>query len=70
MGVPNSDPRFRLAIVDIKTHVQLWVLIEHVRPALLQGNRDKNFDEALVRLVDNAKALTAGTSPAAAAAQN
>jgi hypothetical protein len=69
-GTLAYDPQFRLAIVDIKTHVQLWVLIEHVRPALTQGNRDKNFDEAMSRLVGGAKTLAAASGPAAAGAQN
>jgi hypothetical protein len=63
---PDSDPRLRLAIVDIKTRVMLWVLIEHVRPALLQGNRDKNFDEAMATLVDDAKSLAAVSASSAA----
>lgn len=67
-GNADSDPRFRLAIVDIKTREVLWVLIEHVRPALLQGNRDKNFDDAMAKLVDDAKSLTASSASSAAAA--
>ena len=65
-GSPDSDPRLRLAIVDIKTRVVLWVLIEHVRPALLQGNRDKNFDDAMATLVDDAKRLAAVSAASAA----
>jgi hypothetical protein len=65
-GNADSDPRFRLAIVDIKTREVLWVLIEHVRPALLQGNRDKNFDEAMAKLVGDAKSLGASSASSAA----
>src|ERR1700685_2556880 len=65
-GNADSDPRFRLAIVDIKTREVLWVLIEHVKPALLQGNRDKNFDDAMAKLVDDAKALAASSASSAA----
>jgi|SRR5580704_133879 len=68
-GNIDSDPRLRLAIVDIKTREVLWVLIEHVRPALLQGNRDKNFDDAIAKLVDDAKSLAASSASSAAAGQ-
>jgi len=48
-----TDPQFRLAIVDPGTRVTLWVFTEHIQPALLQGNRDKNFDQALNYLVND-----------------
>jgi hypothetical protein len=50
---PVKDPQFRLAIVDLKTHVLLWTIVEHVPSALLQGNRDKNFDQAMAALVND-----------------
>jgi hypothetical protein len=50
---PVKDPQFRLAILDLKTHVLLWTFTEHVQPALLQGNRDKNFDQAMAALVND-----------------
>lgn len=42
-----SDPQFRLVILDPGTRVTLWVFTEHIEPALLQSNRDKNFDQAV-----------------------
>jgi len=59
-GTPVSnktfrDTQFRLTIVDLKTHVLLWTYIEHVQGALLQGNRDKNFDLAMAALVNDIK---------------
>ncbi len=48
-----SDPQFRLVIVDPGTRVTLWVFTEHIEPALLQGNRDKNFDLALNYLIND-----------------
>ncbi len=48
-----TDPQFRLTIVDPGTRVTLWVFTEHIQPALLQGNRDKNFDQALNYLVND-----------------
>ena len=56
---PGYDPQLMVAILDPKMHVTLWALYEHVRAALLQANRDKNFDQAIVRLVDDIRNLTA-----------
>jgi hypothetical protein len=50
---PLKDPQFRLCVRDLKTHVLLWTFIEHVQSALLQGNRDKNFDLAMAALVND-----------------
>ena len=44
---PAYDSQFHLAIRDMKTHETLWGLTEHAQTALLQGNRDKNFEQAL-----------------------
>jgi hypothetical protein len=60
----SDDPQFRLVILDPKTHVVLWTFIEHVPSALLQGSRDKNFDQALAAIVEDIKNLA---SPPAAA---
>ena len=60
-----TDPHFRLAILDLKTHVLLWTFTEHVQPALLQGNRDKNFDQAIAALVNDIRNVAG--NPAAAA---
>jgi hypothetical protein len=62
-GVPSFDPQLRLAILDVKTHITLWGITEHVGTALLQGNRDKNFDRAMNKLVNDLKSLAAGTPP-------
>jgi hypothetical protein len=48
-----TDPQFRLAIVDPGTRVTLWVFTEHIQPAVLQGNRDKNFDQAVNAIVND-----------------
>jgi hypothetical protein len=60
---PTSDPQLRLVILDVKTHFTLWGITEHVGMAILQGNRDKNFDRAINKLVDDLKSLAAGTPP-------
>jgi hypothetical protein len=52
-----ADPQFRLVIRDARTNAVLWAIREHAPMAILQGNRDKNFDEALARLIDAAQKL-------------
>lgn len=47
----ESDSQFRLVIRDAKTHQTLWGLTEHAQSAVLQGNRDKNFELALAAVV-------------------
>lgn len=56
---PIDEPQFRLVILDPKTHVTLWGLTEHVQWARLRGNRDKNFDEAMTKIVNDLKSLDA-----------
>jgi len=56
---PGYDPQLMVAILDPKTHVTLWALYEHVQAALLQANRDKNFDQAIGRIAGDIKNLTA-----------
>jgi hypothetical protein len=60
-----KDSHLRLAILDLKTHALLWTFIEHVENALLQGNRDKNFDLAMAALVNK---LKSAAGPAAQSA--
>ena len=56
---PVDEPQFRLVIADPKTHVTLWAFTEHVHGANRQGNRDKNFDQAMAKIVDDVKELDA-----------
>lgn len=51
------DPQFRLEIRDPKTNVLLWAFIEHMEWDILQGNRNRNFDQASARIVADALAL-------------
>jgi hypothetical protein len=48
-----NDPQFRLVMLDPGTRVILWAFTEHIEHALLQGNRDKNFDQSLNFLVND-----------------
>lgn len=51
------DVQFRLAIRDPKTNALLWVVNEHVQWAILQGNHDKNFEQAMDRLINDVQGL-------------
>jgi len=57
------DPQLRLIILDLKTHTVLWAITVHVRRAILQGNRNKNFDRAMAGLVTDLKNLSARPAP-------
>ena len=61
-----SDSQFRIVIRDAKTHETLWGLTEHAQGAVLQSNRDKNFEEAMVAVVAEVQRIagsaTAGTA--------
>jgi hypothetical protein len=49
--------QLRLVVIDPRTHVTLWNFTEYVRGALLLGNRDKNFDQAMTTIVNRLKIL-------------
>jgi hypothetical protein len=56
--------QLRLVVVDPKTHVTLWNFTEYVRGAILLGNRDKNFDQAMNTIVTRMKSLVNGAGGA------
>ena len=60
---PASDSQFRFVFRDVKTHETLWGLTEHAQGAVLQGNRDKNFEQALAVVVAEVQRIA---GPAAA----
>ena|ERR1700739_3614267 len=53
------DAQFRLVIRDPKTNALLWAVSEHVQWAIMQGNRDKNFEQAMDRVVNDVQGLAA-----------
>jgi hypothetical protein len=61
--------QLRLVVIDPKTHVTLWNFTEYVRGAILLGNRDKNFDQAMNTIVARMKALMLASVPTADAVQ-
>ena len=63
-GGRKYDPQFRLVIRDPKTNALLWAFTEHAEWAILQGNRDRNFDFALARILTDVQSLSpASPSP-------
>jgi hypothetical protein len=59
-----SDSQFRMVIRDAKTHETLWGLTEHAQGAVLQSNRDKNFEQAMAAVVAEVRRIA---GPAASA---
>jgi hypothetical protein len=62
--------QLRLTVIDPKTRVTLWNFTEYVRGALLLGNRDKNFDQAMDTIVNRLKVTMVPAAPAAAVNRN
>ncbi len=61
--------QLHLLILDPKTRIVLWAFAENVEGAIMEGTARKNFDQAMVSLVDDVKKLAtppSGTSDAAA----
>jgi hypothetical protein len=67
-ATPYFDSQLRLTIRDPRTQAALWGIAEQVDPANLLGNRDKNFDQAMTRVLGDLKRVDA-TRPAPAASQ-
>jgi hypothetical protein len=49
--------RIRLLILDPKTHVVLWPILENVRPWTRVTSGRKNFDQVMANVVDTLKKL-------------
>lgn len=60
------DPYFRLVVRDPRTNAILWVVIEHAQWAILQGNRDKNFDQAMDRLISDVQYMARSSASSTA----
>ena len=61
IGTPLPNALFRVVLLDPKTHVVLWTVSEGI-PLGLKKTRDKGFDGAINKLVDDLKALTTQTA--------
>ena len=53
-----SDTQLWLTVVDPKTHIVLWPLVQHVEHSSRESARRKRFDEAMEDLVGDLKQLT------------
>jgi hypothetical protein len=65
LGTAEFDPQFRVVIRDPKTSAILWAFTEHADWALLKGNRDRNFDLGMTRIVTDVQRLSAQTADGA-----
>ncbi len=61
---PAFDSQFRVVIRDMKTHETLWGLTEHAQGAVLQSNRDKNFELAMAAVVAQVQRIAGPAAPA------
>ena len=61
-----SQPCLRLTIVDRRTDIPIWSMIQPINFALFHKNRDKEFDHAMQRLVAEFEAFSNATPHAAA----
>jgi hypothetical protein len=65
-GCDSSNSSWlKLALLDPRTRIVLWTITENIKPFARPKTGDKNFDDAIDRLVGDLKALVA--QPAAAA---
>lgn len=60
------DAQFRLTVRDAKTQTVLWGITEHAESAILQSNRDKNFESALYLIVFEVKKIAGPANGGAA----
>ena len=68
-GGASYDPQFRLEIRDPKTNALMWAFTEHMEWAILQGNRNRNFDQAAGRIASDVLALAARAASSTAQAK-
>jgi hypothetical protein len=62
-GASDPLPMLRVVVYDRKTHFVLWALTESIEVATLQKTHDRNFDEAIERLIFQFGRIT-GKQPA------
>lgn len=57
-GAADPEPMFRLVVYDQKTHYVLWTITKSIEIALLQKTHDRNFDDALNRVLSGFQTIT------------
>jgi hypothetical protein len=58
-SIKESQPQFKLTILDSKTHFALWAFTVYAEPANRETTWRKNVDQALMEAVDDVKKLAA-----------
>jgi len=51
-GAPGPLAEFRLVVYGSQSHYVLWTITQALEPAILQKNRDKNFDQAVTNVLN------------------
>lgn len=64
LGTADPLPFFQVTIYDRKTQFALWTITEPIELAFRQKTHDKNFDDALAKIVEDIKAVSQPNSPA------
>ena len=60
----NTPRQFRTLLIEPKTHVVLWTLVERTNYAALERNRNKNLDEVVGVLATDLDQLLSAKPPA------
>lgn len=63
-GGANTPRQFRTLLIDPKTRVVLWTLVERTNYAALERNRNKNLDEVVGVLATDLDQLLSAKPPA------
>jgi hypothetical protein len=58
------DVQFRLVIRDPKTNALLWAFNEHMEWAYLRGNRERNFEKTMAKIISDLQDLSASSNDA------
>lgn len=53
----SIQSKFRLLVLDPKTHFVLWPFAEYIEAAAKAANREKNFEQGMSQVVADAKSL-------------
>jgi hypothetical protein len=61
-GAADPLPMFRLVVYERQTHFVLWAVTESIEIAFVQKTHDRNFDEALNRVMDDLKGVVGRAS--------
>ncbi len=63
-GPHYYDTQLDLIMRDVKTHVLLWGITEHPKPANMKVHFEENFERAMQELVDDVKKLSSNQATA------